>query len=45
MQLAAPADMRPNPNTHALVYATALMTSLSFAIFACNVIAAFLSLR
>jgi hypothetical protein len=44
MQEASPAAMQLDPNTHALVYATALITSISFAIFACNVIAAFLSL-
>jgi hypothetical protein len=31
--------MRLDPNTHALVLATAFMTSLTFAIFAMNVIA------
>jgi len=31
--------MRLDPNTHAFVLATAFMTSLTFAIFACNVIA------
>ncbi len=37
--------MRLDPNMHAFVYATAFVTSLSFAIFALNVIAAFLALR
>ena len=39
---AAPLDLRPmrlDPNTHAFVYATAFLTSLTFAIFAMNVIA------
>jgi hypothetical protein len=31
--------MRLDPNTHAFVLATAFMTSLTFAIFAMNVIA------
>ena len=31
--------MRLDPNTHAFVYATAFITSLTFAIFAMNVIA------
>ena len=31
--------MRLDPNTHAYVLATALMTSVAFAIFAMNVIA------
>lgn len=31
--------MRLDPNTHAFVLATAFMTSLTFAIFASNVIA------
>jgi len=33
------AAMRLDPNTHACVLATAFMTSLTFAIFAMNVIA------
>ena len=43
MRVYHPAAMRLDPNTHALVYATALITSISFAIFACNVIVAFLT--
>jgi hypothetical protein len=36
---AACGNMRLDPNTHALVLATAFMTSLTFAIFAMQVIA------
>jgi hypothetical protein len=36
---AASAAMRLDPNTHAYVLATAFFTSLTFAIFAMNVIA------
>jgi hypothetical protein len=34
--------MRLDPNTHAIVVATAFLTSVSFAIFAMNVLAAVL---
>jgi hypothetical protein len=37
--------LRLDPNMHGFVLATAFFTSLSFAIFALNVIAAFLQLR
>jgi hypothetical protein len=37
--------MRLDPTTHAFVQATAFITSLSFAIFALNLIAAFLQTR
>jgi hypothetical protein len=37
--------MRLDPATHALVQAAAFITSLSFAIFALNVIAAILQAR
>jgi len=35
--------MRLDPNTHAYVMATALMTSIAFAVFAMNLIALVLS--
>jgi len=37
--------MRLDPGTHAFVQATAFITSLSFAIFALNLIAAILQAR
>jgi hypothetical protein len=37
--------MRLDPGTHAFVQATAFITSLSFAIFALNLIAALLNAR
>ena len=36
-------DMRLDPNTHAYVLATAFMTSITFAVFATNLIALVLS--
>jgi len=36
-------DMRLDPNTHAYVLATALLTSITFAVFATNLIALILS--
>jgi hypothetical protein len=37
--------MRLDPNMHGFVVATAFLTSLYFALFALNVLAAFLQLR
>ncbi len=40
---AASPNLRLDPNTHALVMATALVASVAFAIFAMNILAAMLT--